>query len=148
MSLETSIRERAYFLWEQQGKPEGQDIALWHQAKAEIEREQAEATVLAATPLNTTPSAAASDVNLAAPSAPEVAVTNPAPVSSDEAVASAPVAAKPTRKAAAKKPAARKPEAAAVDPAPALAVGMSTQASVAPKTPTRRASTKRAKPTE
>jgi hypothetical protein len=34
------IRVRAYFLWEQAGRPPGGDLAFWDQARAEIEREQ------------------------------------------------------------------------------------------------------------
>jgi hypothetical protein len=33
---EQAIRERAYVLWEQDGRPEGQSLAHWSQAEAEI----------------------------------------------------------------------------------------------------------------
>ena len=42
------IRTRAYFLWEQAGRPEGGDLAFWDQARAEIESEQEQAASLAA----------------------------------------------------------------------------------------------------
>jgi hypothetical protein len=41
------IRTRAYFLWQQAGRPEGGDLAFWDQARAEIEREQEQASSLA-----------------------------------------------------------------------------------------------------
>ena len=41
------IRVRAYFLWEQAGKPEGGDLAFWDQARSEIEKEQEQETSLA-----------------------------------------------------------------------------------------------------
>lgn len=34
------IRVRAYFLWEQAGKPDGGDLAFWEQARLEIELEE------------------------------------------------------------------------------------------------------------
>ena len=33
------IRERAYLLWEQAGRPEGRAEDFWHEAAAEIARE-------------------------------------------------------------------------------------------------------------
>ena len=33
---EQAIRERAYALWEQDGRPEGRSLAHWSQAEAEI----------------------------------------------------------------------------------------------------------------
>ena len=36
------IRERAYQLWEQAGRPEGGDLEFWERARAQVEREQAE----------------------------------------------------------------------------------------------------------
>jgi len=36
------IRERAYQLWEQAGRPEGGDVEFWERARAQVEREQAE----------------------------------------------------------------------------------------------------------
>ena len=35
------IRERAYALWEQDGRPDGRSLAHWSQAEAEIAIEQA-----------------------------------------------------------------------------------------------------------
>ena len=37
---EQAIRERAYALWEQDGRPEGRSVAHWSQAEAEIGSEQ------------------------------------------------------------------------------------------------------------
>jgi Protein of unknown function (DUF2934) len=37
----TAIRERAYQLWEQAGRPEGGDLEFWERARAQIEAEQA-----------------------------------------------------------------------------------------------------------
>ena len=34
------IRVRAYFLWEQAGRPEGGDLEFWDQARKEVETEQ------------------------------------------------------------------------------------------------------------
>lgn len=36
------IRERAYQLWEQAGRPEGGDLEFWERAREQVEREQAE----------------------------------------------------------------------------------------------------------
>ena len=33
------IRVRAYFLWEQAGRPEGGDLAFWDEARRQIEAE-------------------------------------------------------------------------------------------------------------
>ena len=33
---EQALRERAYVLWEQDGRPEGRSLAHWSQAEAEI----------------------------------------------------------------------------------------------------------------
>lgn len=41
------IRVRAYFLWEQAGRPEGGDLQFWDQARQEIEGEQEEEASLA-----------------------------------------------------------------------------------------------------
>ena len=41
------IRVRAYFLWEQAGRPEGGDLNFWDQAREEIEREQEQQASLA-----------------------------------------------------------------------------------------------------
>ncbi|WP_431033435.1 DUF2934 domain-containing protein [Pseudomonas yamanorum] len=35
---EETIRQTAYRLWEQQGKPDGQDFVHWLQARDELER--------------------------------------------------------------------------------------------------------------
>jgi hypothetical protein len=35
-SREQAVRERAYALWEQNGRPDGQSLAHWSQAEAEI----------------------------------------------------------------------------------------------------------------
>ena len=37
------IRDRAYQLWEQAGRPEGGDLEFWERARQEIEAEQAAA---------------------------------------------------------------------------------------------------------
>jgi hypothetical protein len=40
---EQAIRERAYALWEEEGRPDGKDLDHWHRAEAEIrstEREE------------------------------------------------------------------------------------------------------------
>ncbi|MCQ4158913.1 DUF2934 domain-containing protein [Roseomonas sp. GC11] len=34
--IEDRIRQRAYALWEAEGRPEGQEEAHWHRARAEI----------------------------------------------------------------------------------------------------------------
>lgn len=39
--LLTLIRERAYLLWEQAGRPEGGDLEFWERARAQVEQEQA-----------------------------------------------------------------------------------------------------------
>ncbi len=33
------IRTRAYFLWEQAGRPDGGDLAFWDEARQQIEQE-------------------------------------------------------------------------------------------------------------
>ena len=40
------IRLRAYFLWQQAGRPDGGDLAFWDQARKEIETEQEQAASL------------------------------------------------------------------------------------------------------
>ena len=37
----TAIRERAYQLWEQAGRPDGGDLEFWERARGQIEAEQA-----------------------------------------------------------------------------------------------------------
>lgn len=39
MTDEETIRERAYTLWEQKGRPEGSPEDFWHQARQELESE-------------------------------------------------------------------------------------------------------------
>jgi hypothetical protein len=34
-----AIRERAYFIWEREGRPPGRDIANWLEAEAEIKQD-------------------------------------------------------------------------------------------------------------
>ena len=34
--LETRIRDRAYQLWEQEGRPEGRTDEFWHRAQADV----------------------------------------------------------------------------------------------------------------
>lgn len=38
--LLAAIRLRAYFLWEQAGRPSGGDIAFWDEARRQIETER------------------------------------------------------------------------------------------------------------
>jgi hypothetical protein len=40
-SREQTIRERAYALWEQDGRPEGRSVAHWSQAEMEVAVEHA-----------------------------------------------------------------------------------------------------------
>ena len=40
-SREHAIRERAYALWQQDGRPEGRSLAHWSQTEAEIAASQA-----------------------------------------------------------------------------------------------------------
>jgi hypothetical protein len=35
-ALEARVRERAYRLWEQEGRPEGQERAHWHEAERQV----------------------------------------------------------------------------------------------------------------
>ncbi|UWU23451.1 DUF2934 domain-containing protein (plasmid) [Rhizobium sp. CB3060] len=39
-SRDDKIRLRAYQIWEQEGRPEGQDINHWNRADSEIQQEQ------------------------------------------------------------------------------------------------------------
>lgn len=41
--LDEDIRQRAYTLWEQQGRPEGTADDFWHQAREQLQAEQADA---------------------------------------------------------------------------------------------------------
>ena len=41
------IRVRAYFLWEQAGRPEGGDLAFWDEARKQVEAEQEQKASLA-----------------------------------------------------------------------------------------------------
>ena len=38
-SIEELVRETAYFLWEQDGKPEGRDQEYWYRAQQRTQRE-------------------------------------------------------------------------------------------------------------
>jgi hypothetical protein len=38
-SREDKVRLRAYQIWEEEGRPEGEDLAHWHRADSEIEPE-------------------------------------------------------------------------------------------------------------
>jgi len=40
---ERAIRERAYEIWESEGRPDGRGAEHWNQARAEIHEQQAEA---------------------------------------------------------------------------------------------------------
>ena len=40
------IRTRAYFLWEQAGRPEGGDLEFWDEARRQVEAEQEQAASL------------------------------------------------------------------------------------------------------
>jgi len=35
-NIENLIRERAYYIWEAKGRPDGQDMAIWLQAKKDV----------------------------------------------------------------------------------------------------------------
>ncbi len=35
---EQAVRERAYAIWEEEGRPHGRDLDHWHRAAAEIDR--------------------------------------------------------------------------------------------------------------
>ena len=39
-NVEQAVRETAYFLWEQDGRPEGRDQEYWYRALARAQREQ------------------------------------------------------------------------------------------------------------
>jgi hypothetical protein len=41
---EEQTRERAYILWEQEGKPEGRHEEFWHRAMAEVAKSQERGT--------------------------------------------------------------------------------------------------------
>jgi hypothetical protein len=47
---ETAIRERAYYLWEQSGRPQGRDAEFWARAVATIGEAPAKAKPKAARP--------------------------------------------------------------------------------------------------
>ena len=40
--IETRVRDRAYALWEQHGRPEGQELAHWHEAERQVLAESGE----------------------------------------------------------------------------------------------------------
>jgi len=58
-STEHAIRERAYYLWEQDGRPHGRDIEFWNRAAAEAvakpKRARAAAATAKAVPVKTAP---------------------------------------------------------------------------------------------
>jgi hypothetical protein len=35
-NIENLIRERAYYIWESKGRPNGQDMTIWLQAKKDV----------------------------------------------------------------------------------------------------------------
>lgn len=37
--VEEVIRQRAYYLWEHEGRPEGREAEHWHRARAEVHHE-------------------------------------------------------------------------------------------------------------
>lgn len=41
------IRTRAYFMWEQAGRPAGGDLEFWDEARRQVEREEEEKASLA-----------------------------------------------------------------------------------------------------
>jgi hypothetical protein len=41
-SIEDRVRERAYALWEKDGRPDGRSDEYWRQARSEVEAEEAE----------------------------------------------------------------------------------------------------------
>ena len=41
-SVESTVRDRAYFIWEREGRPEGQDWQHWYQAQQEAAKTEAE----------------------------------------------------------------------------------------------------------
>jgi hypothetical protein len=40
--IEDRVRERAYHLWESEGRPQGREFEHWQRAQAEIQRERGE----------------------------------------------------------------------------------------------------------
>jgi len=48
--FEDRVRNEAYRLWEEAGRPHGREAEFWHQACALVEREAAAAEVAAAPP--------------------------------------------------------------------------------------------------
>jgi DUF2934 family protein len=38
-NIEEIVRQRAYYLWELEGKPQGREVEHWHRAQSEIRRE-------------------------------------------------------------------------------------------------------------
>ncbi|MGP0001577.1 MAG: DUF2934 domain-containing protein [Acetobacteraceae bacterium] len=41
-AIEDRVRERAYALWEEDGRPDGRSDEYWQQARSEVEAEEAE----------------------------------------------------------------------------------------------------------
>jgi hypothetical protein len=37
--VEDLIRQRAYFLWEDEGRPQGRETDHWHRARTEVQKE-------------------------------------------------------------------------------------------------------------
>lgn len=137
--LEERIRQRAYALWEQAGRPHGQDEAHWHQARRELDAGEAGNAALDAQLADTFPAsdppsltdpnrgARLSGDKAAKPARPAakkpVAGTDAAPSAATQKAAAAaaskapgaqppaPAGARPTPGKAAPKPAARKPKA-------------------------------------
>jgi len=60
-TTEHAIRERAYYLWEQDGRPHGRDLEYWSRAAAEAtaKPKRARAAKAAAVPTKTAPVKAA-----------------------------------------------------------------------------------------
>jgi Protein of unknown function (DUF2934) len=44
LDRERAIRERAYAIWEEEGRPEGQHVSHWLRAEAEIDSTRPQAT--------------------------------------------------------------------------------------------------------
>jgi len=57
-NTEQAIRERAYHLWEQDGRPHGRDIEFWSRAAAEAATKPKRAMAAAAKPVPTKTAAA------------------------------------------------------------------------------------------
>ena len=42
LTIEDRVRDRAYALWEKDGRPDGRSDEYWQQARSEVEAEEAE----------------------------------------------------------------------------------------------------------